>query len=360
MSSYAAAGIIIVLVLIVWLIAERFILKKYGLNNVEYSREFADDSVFEGGETVVIEKIENRKFLPVPLLFIESAVDESMKFASQKNLVIRHGFYHTSSFFLPPYMRIRRKHKVRLMKRGCYYLSEAALNCCTIYGLLCDTRMAKFSTRIVVYPKLMPLNDIPFPSRSWQGNTIVQRWIVDDPFLIAGARPYRQGDPMNRINWKATARSGSLHSHNTEYTASPRIMICLCFDINDEMWDRVTEPDRIEKGISVAASVAMQMIGKGVETGLICNGRTADGSHVNQFIYLEPKTGETQSRHILEKLATLTMIRSYSFHALLQNFINRKDFTAALLVITPFTGERLKKQLGYFRSHGGSTDIIEV
>ena len=360
MSSFAAVGLIILFILIVWLIAERFILKKYGLRNILYSREFSDDSVFEGEETLVLEKIENRKLLPVPLLLIESAVDESMEFASQRNLVIRHGFYHLSSFFLPPYMRIKRKHKVRLMKRGCYYLTEAALNCCTLYGLLTDTRIAKFSTRIVVYPKLIPLNDIPFPSRSWQGDTIVQRWIVDDPFLIAGARPYRQGDPMNRINWKATARSGSLHSHNTEYTASPKIMICLCFDINDEMWDRVTEPDRIEKGISCAASVSAQMIRKGVQTGLICNGRTADGDKVSPFIYLEPKTGEMQSRTVLEKLATLTMIRSYSFNSLLQNFINKKDFTTAILVITPYVSGRLRKQLGYFRSHGGSTDIIEV
>jgi hypothetical protein len=71
MSSYAAAGLIAFSILIVWLIAERFILKKFGLNNVTYSREFGDDSVFEGEETVVIERIENRKLLPVPLLLID-------------------------------------------------------------------------------------------------------------------------------------------------------------------------------------------------------------------------------------------------------------------------------------------------
>jgi uncharacterized protein (DUF58 family) len=336
------------------------VLKRYGLSNIHYSRVFDRDSVFLGEEALVIEKIENLKLLPVPLLVVESAVADGIEFASQKNLVIRHGFYHQSSFFLPPFMRIRRKHKVRFLKRGCFYLTEAALNCCTWYGLLTSTKIVKFSTRIVVYPKLVSLEPIPMPSRTWSGDVTVTRWIVDDPFMIAGSRPYRPGDPLNRINWKATARTGSLHSHNTEFTASPKLMISLSFDINEEMWDRVTEPERIEKAISFAASTAIQMIGRGIETGLLCNGKIVDGDKSSPFIYIEPLGGQNHLRLILENLAMLTMVRSFSIYSLMQRFIDQKDFDVSMLVITPYTNDRMRQQLGYYKANGGNAEIIEI
>ena len=33
---------------------------------------------------------------------------------------------------------------------------------------------------------------------------------LEDPIRIAGARDYRPGDPLKRMHWKATARTGEL------------------------------------------------------------------------------------------------------------------------------------------------------
>ena len=61
---------------------------------------------------------------------------------------------------------------------------------------------------LVVYPSIIPMQEVPLPSHNWQGDISVRRWIVDDPFIISGVREYRAGDGMNQISWKATARTG--------------------------------------------------------------------------------------------------------------------------------------------------------
>jgi hypothetical protein len=34
--------------------------------------------------------------------------------------------------------------------------------------------------------------------------------LFEDPTRMAGVRPYQQGDPLNRIHWRATARTGAI------------------------------------------------------------------------------------------------------------------------------------------------------
>jgi uncharacterized protein (DUF58 family) len=134
----------------------------------------------------------------------------------------------------------------------------------------------------------------------------------------------------------------------------------LSFDVSEGMWDRVTEPARIEKAISFAASAAAQAIGRGIETGLYCNGRIVDGEKNAPFVYIEPKAGEGQLRLILEHLAMLVMVRSYSFGSLTGRFVERRDTDVSLLIVAPFADERMKRQTGMYRAHGGYASIVEI
>ena len=66
--------------------------------------------------------------------------------------------------------------------------------------------------------------------------------------MVSGVREYTYSDPLNRINWKATARTGKFKVHNLDFTANPRLMIYLNVDISENMWDAVTEPRENRKG----------------------------------------------------------------------------------------------------------------
>ena len=53
-------------------------------------------------------------------------------------------------------------------------------------------------------------------------------------------------------------------------------MVYLNMDITEDMWGPITEPDRIERGISYAASIVSHAISQGIDVGFGSNGYTID------------------------------------------------------------------------------------
>ena len=60
---------------------------------------------------------------------------------------------------------------------------------------------------------------------------------------------------MKNINWKASARFGTLQVNQYDPTAQHRLMILLNVDTKLNQWTVTDEPERIEYGISVAATL---------------------------------------------------------------------------------------------------------
>ena len=63
---------------------------------------------------------------------------------------------------------------------------------------------------------MVPLQGYDLASRRPIGDVRLMHRLYEDPTRIAGVRPYEPGDPLNRIHWRATARTGTLHSKITE------------------------------------------------------------------------------------------------------------------------------------------------
>ena len=83
--------------------------------------------------------------------------------------------------------------------------------------------------------------------------------------MFRGIREYTPEDPMNRINWKASARNGSLmvNQHNSAVSGN----VCILLDVEDETVWKYEEIH--EEGIRLAAAVAESFLSRGIEVGLI-------------------------------------------------------------------------------------------
>ncbi len=332
------------------------IYRRWGLSKVEYTRYFNKRAVFEGDFVEMIESIQNKKFLPLPWLRIESKIDANLEFQRQSNLDIKHEQFHKSLFSLMPYTGIKRRHKIRCRKRDFYTLNSAALTCGELFGIQDTSKTMEIDAKLIVYPKILPIDEVPLPSHSLQGDVVVRRWIVDDPFIISGVREYSYGDPLNRINWKATARVGRLQVHNNDYTAQPRILIYLNVDISEDMWDAVTDKERIEKGISYAASIANYAISMGIDVGFGSNAYIKGGEI--EPILIEPAGGQKQLLYLLEIMAKLEIMRSTTFYTFLERDIQRGITGYDILILTCFTSERLEAQANILRENGNSVQIM--
>lgn len=58
---------------------------------------------------------------------------------------------------------------------------------------------------------------------------------------------------MHTINWKATARTGSMQVNKYDYTADHHLMIYVNFDQTEDKWRPIVHEDLLEKALSYAA-----------------------------------------------------------------------------------------------------------
>jgi len=230
------------------------------------------------------------------------------------------------------------------------------MTCGDAFGVLEVYRDYHVDAELLVYPKLLPLQEIPFPSHSWMGDITVRRWILEDPFIRSGVREYQYGDPLNRINWKASARTGDFKVFKMDHTADPRIMIMLNVDLSESMWEAVTDQELIERGISYCATIVQNAIENGIPVGFASNAYQVDDKE--RPIRIEPQPGREQLTYIFEVLAKMVIARSCTFYTFLEEELDRDASPMDILLLTPFIGERMEDQINKLRMKGHSMDII--
>lgn len=257
---------------------------RYGVSRIRYSRQFRVAECYAGDTIELVEVIENHKWLPVPWIRVESMIDAALRFRTEEAVHIDEGRktqYHKSLFTLGPYRRIRRRHKITCTKRGVYRLSSVTVTSGDLLGIMERTRRYPVDAELVVYPAVTGMEDVPLPSHGWQGDVTVRRWLVDDPFTVAGVRDYRSGDPMKLIHWKATARAGSLQVYRREFTAERRLMVMLNVEDRETTRDLVHHEEVIERGITYAATIVSDAIRQGLAVGFGHNGHRVERTEGN-------------------------------------------------------------------------------
>lgn len=347
-----------IIITVVVLFVQRVIYTRWGLHNIHYERYFDVETVFEGEEVNMVERISNRKLLPVPWLRLESRIDSSLRFQKQTDLDIKHGEYHKSLFSLSPYRKITRRHRIKCTKRGFYPLNSAVITCGDAFESEEVCRNIDLSSSLLVYPKPVPIEEVPLPTHNWLGDIVVRRWIIEDPFMILGVREYRYGDPLNRINWKATAHSGKLQVHNLDHTSDPHLMIYLNVDESENMLGPVTNPDMIERGITYAASIAHHAISKGIEAGFGSNGYIVD--HPRQVVRVLPRSGTRQLTVLLEVMAKMVIAQSTTFSTFIEEDIIKGVTDRDFLFITCYVSEDMERQINKLRKLGNSVEIVRL
>lgn len=353
--------LIVIALLLGWL--QSLLYRRYALKALDYSRSFASRSAFEGEEVELVECIANRKLLPMPWLRLESLIPAELKFHRQTNLDISGGQLfqnHKSLFALPPFRRITRRHTVRCLKRGFYKLSSATMTAGDMFGVSSAVQRLQLSAELLVYPRILELQSFEFPSRSWRGDMPVRRWIVEDPFQLSGVREYRPGDSLRTVNWKATARTGELQVHRKDFTADRRLMVLLNFDLSEQMWKAVTEPERIEIGLSYAASLIHHAISQGMEAGFGCNGYLSGGGKVP--VRVRCAAGREQEELLLETMARLEIDRSLNFAAFLDEELRASSGSDLMdyCVITAFRSEPIEQAVKRLQGKGHSVSVCEL
>jgi uncharacterized protein (DUF58 family) len=236
---------------------------------------------------------------------------------------------------------------------------------------------------LLAYPKIIPLAGFDIASRRPIGEVRLSHRLYEDPTRIAGVRSYQAGDSLNRIHWRATARTGQLQSK--VYEASTIAGATLLLDFHKDSFEKRHEPMRSELAVTFAASLAGAICEMGQQVGLVTNARDAaeriqrvgwdhrqlpsrhfartSAEMLDDSDRLRPQVVPTQRsssqlQHILETLARAEKTTGLTFVQLVRETTSQLPTSATVIAVLTAVTPEIAVTLGNLRRRGLATIAI--
>ncbi len=222
---------------------------------------FSERTVTEGESVGLVERIENRKLLPLPTFGYRYKIYRNYASGGtgEEPLVLQR------KLALPAHRAVVNRAKINSLTRGVYAIGEITLSAADLFYISRLERPAESASSLTVYPAKIPVQKLALPVRLLLGSIATRRMAQEDPFALKAIRPYEIYDSPRIINWKASARSGELKVNQYDHTTDEALIFLL------DMGSGTVE-DR-EEMLRLASSLSQLFLRRGVSVSLLGNGR---------------------------------------------------------------------------------------
>ena len=336
--SVAAVGI---LVLLTGGLARAW--NRLALERVHYRRVLMSRRAFVGETVEVRFSVTNRKVLPLPWLEILDNLPEALPTDDAR--VSPSGFTGLvsvrRSVSLAWYQRVAWRMQFRCTARGHYRFGPATLHAGDPFGFFESRREVGHLDWITVLPRLYDLSALGLPTRRPFGEQRGGSPIFEDPGRMVGVRDYRAGDPLKRIEWKATARRGALQSRVFEPSSALHLLVALNVSTLEYVWEGY-DPLKLERAISLAGSVARWGYDHKFAVGLIAN---ASYPGADRAMQIPAGRDPEQLTRILEALAMVSPLTIAPLEDVLEDAARRLPLGATVVFVASYCHDRLAATL---------------
>lgn len=233
---------------------------------------FEADAVYAGQETKLYEVIENRKRMPVPVLEVGFHTRRELDFADVENTNVSDYLYKRDVFSVLGRQKITREIPVKCTKRGRYLASDADITTHTLLYRKHYSKAVGIQAEIYVYPRMTDVTEIVTVCERMLGTIQCARRLYEDPFAFRTIRDYTTDDPMKTINWKASAKTGSLMVNTFDSVRSQKAMLFL--DVEDT--GILKYEDLVEESIALAATMMRRLMRQNIEVGFALNKKDSE------------------------------------------------------------------------------------
>lgn len=321
---------------------------RYALARLGYERTFGALRAFPGDEVSLTISIANRKPLPLALVDVRDSIpagltaeDDDIRIERDDRLVLQR------STSLRWYERVTWRYTVRCQRRGTYQIGPATIDAGDPFGFYRSTLRAEPGDALVVFPMLLPIEQLGLPARSPIGS-LRTRQLIRDPLRTVGVRDYHPDDPIKDVHWAATARTGTLQTRIYEPTSTRELAIVLDLDSFEHYWQGINE-DQIERSISAAATLAKAGLNEGYAVGLYVNGAPAQHE---SLVRLPPGRSPAQLERIMDTLARLTPYSVTQAARVLRMAAADLPWGATILLLSAIQPESSRAELARLRERG--------
>jgi uncharacterized protein (DUF58 family) len=329
---------------------------RFSLERVTYQRQFGEDRAFVGETIPLTISLTNRKFLPLPWVevhdeFPEDLPPDGVRLSTSPKP--RVGFLERATS-LGWYERVVWRHTMHLPRRGYYQFGPVHLRSADLYGLLVREKTLDVRNHLVVYPRTVPLSELGLPLQRPFGEQRGTDRVFEDPMRVAGLRDYLPGDPLRRIDWKATARRRQLQSRVYEPTTTLHLTVAVNIATLAHSWEGYI-PELLERVIVGAASVARHAYEARFAVGLLANGSFPES---DRPIKIAAGRNPDQLHRVLEALAMIGPFTMSSLEVLLEGESHTFPLGATLVLVAARVPDDLAAVLMRIRADGRKVIIV--
>ena len=227
-----------------------------------------------------------------------------------------------------------------LNRRGVFQMAPVIAGASDPLGLFASLSPRTPSHEIIVTPRPLRIERIGLSGGARHSPQIAQHAnITAEALDFHGVRPWRDGEPIRRIHWKSTARTGALHI--VEWEDSPGSDISVVFDASVIAMQPNGLDEAFETAITLIATVGAHCLENGYRFQLFCDQPNEDGEY-SQLDFSADSSGD-----IARLLQTLARV---------QPLINAPDFAELARRAAPQIG----RGAGALLLSGTGSDFLDA
>ena len=325
---------VLIAILIAVYILEIIHYRKHALDNLHLKVDFSKNVVNCGEDVELIEVAENEKRLPLPFIILKFECPKEIKFYDMANTSTSDFLYREDMLTMKAFSKHTRRIKAQCSKRGYYVFPRVGITTADLFLIERFTRDFANNSHLVVLPEILN-NDLMMMLTSVTLSELqCRRTLLTDPFTLSGIREYGPNDPMNLINWKASAKTGELMVNQNASTCAQKVHIF----VNLEYYNPKHSESLLEKSISLAYTYLNELASLGIPASIYTNGLDilTDNPAVS-----EAASGPEALEERAIMLARINLKKpAVPFEGILEKYMTSTDSSDFILLIAPqYTGD---------------------
>lgn len=239
--------------------------------------------------------------------------------------------------------------RLRCSRWGAYGLGEVFLRAQDAAGLFRYERAQSQRLPLKVYPAPETLQTLlaPLETQVFAGNRTSR--VKGDGLEFADIRAFAPGDRVRRINWRVSARRGSLHVNEQHPERNSDVVLLL-----DSFTEarRAGEPGTLDLAVRAAATLAGRYLEQKDRVGLVSFGGTLN--------WLLPGGGPVQLYRVVDALLDTQIVLSYAWKGVAVIPPRTLPPKALVIALTPLLDERAVGTVLDLRARGFDLAVLEV
>ncbi len=344
------------------------------LSGLDCQRSIDRVTVHQGESITVDVVVENRRGWPIPWLYVEDL--HPVDFPRDGD--------NARLGVLMPGRSMRFQYRLTCPRRGYHRIGPLLMESGDLFGLQRRFVTGKRQDYVSVLPTVAYIETFTIAARRPQGPVRISNRIYEDPSRIAGVREYQRGDPLNRIHWKASARTGDLFTKQAE--PSTVLGATLALDLHKDAYAGANAERRMELAITTVASLAYLLQLSGEQLGMITNAR--DAAEVARYevtgtetlsrqdaesgvageeradtlrpLEVPTRRSPVQALHIIENLARVLPTDGLDMGALLMAEFRKRPRDATLLPVVPQVMPEFARVLAQMKLSGFLVTVFMI